>query len=202
MKRYHHFFENYPLILEIGNLIERPILKQGDSIFASNCCENPPTGTLGGFVMKINEERKKYALTCNHIFPSRNQIAYYAEGADDGARRQIGSCVFTRSDISCDFAAIEMNDTISNECDVTFRRDDGKGINAHIYDEILEDVGIVHKIGATTGVTQGYIKSSEFYNKYTVEGNRECIFLVKGTDGQFSEEGDSGSFNYFYFHFK
>lgn len=75
MKRYHHFFENYPLILEIGNLIERPILKQGDSIFASNCCENPPTGTLGGFVMKINEERKKYALTCNHIFPSRNQIA-------------------------------------------------------------------------------------------------------------------------------
>lgn len=193
MKRYHHFFENYPLILEIGNLIERPILKQGDSIFASNCCENPPTGTLGGFVMKINEERKKYALTCNHIFPSRNQIAYYAEGADDGARRQIGSCVFTRSDMSCDFAAIEMNDTISNECDVTFRRDDGKGINAHIYDEILEDVGIVHKIGATTGVTQGYIKSSEFYNKYTVEGNRECIFLVKGTDGQFSEEGDSGS---------
>lgn len=95
--------------------------------------------------------------------------------------------------MSCDFAAIEMNDTISNECDVTFRRDDGKGINAHIYENILEDVGIVHKIGAATGVTKGYIFSSEFYNKYSVEGNREGIFLVKGTDGKFSEEGDSGS---------
>lgn len=192
MKRYHHFFETYQLDIEIGNFKEHPILKQGDSIFASNRCENPPTGTLGGFVMKVNEERKKYALTCNHIFPSRNQIAY-VYGSNDGAKRQIGSCLFTRSDISCDFAAIEMNDTMSNECDVTFRRDDGKGINAQLYDENLEDVGIVHKKGATTGVTQGYILSSEFYNKYTVEGNRECIFLVKGTDGQFSEEGDSGS---------
>lgn len=138
------------------------------------------------------KERKKYALTCNHVFPNRNQIAY-ADGSDGGDRRQIGSCVFTKSDLSCDFAAIEMNDTILNECDVTFRRDDGKDINARVYDETLENVGFVHKIGATTDVTQGYIQSPEFYNKYATEGNRERIFLVKGTDGQFSEEGDSGS---------
>lgn len=63
MKRYHHFFETYQLDIEIGNFKEHPILKQGDSIFASNRCENPPTGTLGGFVMKVNEERKKYAFS-------------------------------------------------------------------------------------------------------------------------------------------
>lgn len=192
VERYHNFFKYYPLDIEFGILIENPILKQGDPIYADDCCEKHPTGTLGGFVMRVNEDRKKYALTCNHIFPSRNKMAY-ADDSDDGARRQIGSCVFTKNDMSCDFAAIEMNDTISNKCDVTFRRDDGKGINAHLYDENLEDVGIVHKIGATTGVTQGYILSSEFYNKYPAEGNRECIFLVKGTHGNFSEEGDSGS---------
>lgn len=192
IKRYRHFFDIYPLDVEVGKFIEHRTLKQGDPIFANNACEKPPTGTLGGFVMKVNEERKKYALTCNHIFPSRNQIAY-ADGSDDGRRKQIGSCVFSRSDMSCDFAAIEMNDTILNECDVIFRRDDGKNINAHIYDETLEKIGFVYKIGATTDVTQGYILSSEFYNKHTAEGNRECIFLVKGTDGNFSEEGDSGS---------
>lgn len=192
IKRYRHFFDNYPLDVEIGKFIEYRTLKQGDPIFVSNSSEKPPTGTLGGFVLKENEERKKYALTCNHVFPNRNQIAY-ADGSDGGDRRQIGSCVFTKSDLSCDFAAIEMNDTILNECDVTFRRDDGKDINARVYDETLENVGFVHKIGATTDVTQGYIHSPEFYNKYATEGNRERIFLVKGTDGQFSEEGDSGS---------
>lgn len=191
-KKYRRFFDNYPLDIETGKFIEHPILRQGDPIFAGNSCKQPPTGTIGGFVTKVDEERKKYALTCNHIFPNRNQIAY-ADGSDDCVRTKIGSCVFRTSDMSCDFAAIEMNDTISNECDVTFRRDDGKGINAHIYENILEDVGIVHKIGAATGVTKGYIFSSEFYNKYSVEGNREGIFLVKGTDGKFSEEGDSGS---------
>lgn len=45
------------------------------------------------------------------------------------------------------------------------------------------------------GLTQGYILSSEFYNKHAVEGNLECtfIFLVKGIDGTYSEEGDSVS---------
>lgn len=129
IKRYRHFFDNYPLDVEIGKFIEYRTLKQGDPIFVSNACEKPPTGTLGGFVLKENEERKKYALTCNHVFPNRNQIAY-ADGSDGGDRRQIGSCVFTKSDLSCDFAAIEMNDTILNESDVTFRRDDGKDINA------------------------------------------------------------------------
>lgn len=190
MKRYRHFFDNYPLDVAIGTFKEHPTLKQGDSIFAGKDCNNPLTGTIGGIVTKVDEERKKYALTCHHIFPSRDQFAY-ADGSNDGVRKQIGSCVFTTSDMSCDFAAIEINDRCFDNCNVTFRRDDGKDINAHLYSDNLENVGIVHKIGATTGVTQGYILSPEFYNR--VEGNRERIFLVKGTDGTFSEDGDSGS---------
>lgn len=52
----------------------------------------------------------------------------------------------------CDFVVIEMNDIILNKCDVIFRRDDGKGINVYLYDENLEDVGIVYKIGVIIGV--------------------------------------------------
>lgn len=167
-------------------------MRQGDSILAGNDCGKPPTGTIGGFVSKVDEESKKYALTCDHIFPSGNQIVY-ADDSDDGVRREIGSCVFRKNDMSCDFAAIEINDTCLDKCNVIFRRDDGKDINAHLYNDNLGNVGIVHKLGATTGVTQRYIHSPEFYNKYAGEGNREGIFLVKGTDGTFSEEGDSGS---------
>lgn len=191
MRRDRYFFDEYPLDIEIGKLIEKPSLEQGDPIFSDNGCGKPPAGTLGGFVSNVKDEGKKYALTCSHIFPNRNQLAYAA--GSDGEQRQIGCCVFTRSDASCDFAAVEINETFSNECDATFRRDDGKKINAHVYNGVLENVGFVHKKGAKTGVTQGYIISSEFYNKATDEGNRECIFLVKGTDKIFSDEGDSGS---------
>lgn len=192
LKRYRHFFDSYPLDIEIGKFIEHPILRQGDSILAGNDCGKPPTGTIGGFVSKVDEESKKYALTFDHIFPSGNQIVY-ADDSDDGVRREIGSCVFRKNDMSCDFAAIDINDTCLDKCNVIFRRDDGKDINAHLYNDNLGNVGIVHKLGATTGVTQGYIHSPEFYNTYPGEGNREGIFLVKGTDGTFSEEGDSGS---------
>lgn len=191
-KRYRHFFDNYPLDIEIGKFIEHPIIKQGDPIFAGRGSKYSPKGTLGGFVINENEERKKYALTCNHIFPSRNQIEY-ADSYDDGVRKEIGSCVFRTTDKSCDFAAIEINDTCLDNCNVTFKRDDGKDINAHLNNDSLENFRVVHKIGATTGVTQGYILSSEFYNKSIEKGNRECIFLVKGTGRTFSEEGDSGS---------
>lgn len=57
-----------------------------------------------------------------------------------------------KNDMFCDFVVIEMNDIILNECDVIFRRDDGKGINVYLYDENLEDVGIVYKIGVIIGV--------------------------------------------------
>lgn len=57
-----------------------------------------------------------------------------------------------KSDLFCDFVVIEMNDIILNECDVIFRRDDGKDINVCVYDEILENVGFVYKIGVIMDV--------------------------------------------------
>lgn len=60
------------------------------------------------------------------FFLGRNQIAY-ADDSDDGGWRQIGSCIFTKSEMSCDVVAIE----ILNECDVIYKRDDGKDVNEH-----------------------------------------------------------------------
>lgn len=85
-------------------------MKQADYILP-----NPPnekgsynTGTLGGFVAKNNNERMIYASTWNHVFPNTNRIAF----ADISHNyTEIGKCVFTTREKSCDFAAIEIKDS-------------------------------------------------------------------------------------------
>lgn len=42
-------------------------------------------------------------------------------------------------------------------------------------------------------MTTGIVLSPEYYDKLINESNKEYLFLVKGTNGKFSEEGDSGS---------
>lgn len=66
-------------------------------------------------------------------------------------------------------------------------------MNAKVNTKRLENVGIVHKIGKATDVTTGIVLSSEYYDKVMGDSNREYLFLVKGTNGKFSEDGDSGS---------
>lgn len=105
-------------------------------------------GTLGGFVTETDDERKIYALTCNHIFPNLNQVAY-----TDYSCEEIGTCVFTTTDKSCDFAAIEIKESFLDKCDIVFRRDDKKRVNAKLYTENLSNLGLVYKIGAATDVT-------------------------------------------------
>lgn len=68
-----------------------------------------------------------------------------------------------------------------------------KRTNARVYDEHLENIGVVYKIGAITNLTKGYILSSEYYNKLKDENNRDYIFLVQGIGNCFSKDGDSGS---------
>uniref|UniRef100_A0A8W8NRA0 Uncharacterized protein n=1 Tax=Magallana gigas TaxID=29159 RepID=A0A8W8NRA0_MAGGI len=104
-----------------------------------------------------------------------------------------GNCVFTTREKSCDFASIEVMETFLDKCDVAFRNTMKKKINARVHAENLENIGVVHKIGAQTDLTNGYILSSEYYDKLTDENNREYIFLVKGMGKNFSKEGDSGS---------
>lgn len=186
------FFEKYHLKIEKRKMVMKQTLKQGDSVLAKTqrddgkYCE----GTLGGFVTKIGDNTKIYALTCNHLFPETNQPAYME---DDQKLKEIGFCVFTTREKYCDFAAIEIKETLVNECDIALRRDDKKKINAKVNTKRLENVGIVHKIGKATDVTTGIVLSPEYYDKVMDESNREYLFLVKGINGKFSEEGDSGS---------
>lgn len=158
-------------------------LKQGDSIQSKDAA----IGTLGGFVTKTNNDQKIYALTCNHLFPNENEGAYTQD------LEEIGACMFTTRDKGCDFAAIEMKESYVDSCDMAFRRDDKKKTNANVFSNSLETGNIVHKIGATTNVTNGIIVSPEFYLKVTDESTRENVFLVKGTAEKFSDRGDSGS---------
>lgn len=186
------FFLKYPLDIEKRKLMEKPTMKQGDRLSSKipNEEENYTTGTLGGFVTKTGDARKIYALTCNHVFPIENQVAY-TENAQ--GRNGFGNCVFTTRENSCDFAAIEILETFLDKCDVAFRKTMKKKINARVHAENLENIGVVHKIGAQTNLTNGYVLSSEYYDKLKDENNREYIFLVKGIGKDFSDEGDSGS---------
>lgn len=186
------FFDIFHLEILKGKLVQIKTLKQGDPLLSciQNDCEVYNKGTIGGFVRQNNNKRKTYALTCNHLFPEEKQLAY----ADDSdGFREIGTCVFTTTEKACDFAAIELWDSFSDEWDMTIRRDDKRKVNAKIYTKNLHDVGLVHKIGAATDVTSGRIISYEYYDKKMDNHSRDNIFLVKGLNGSFSEEGDSGS---------
>ena len=184
-----NFFDEYRLEIEHENVVEiehenvvetlKGTLKQGN--FISSIVGK---GTLGAFVTKHNEPRKKYGLTCGHIFPEENLPAF-----KDEPFQKIGKCVFSTRD----FAAIEINDSVT-DIDITFRRDDNKRTNAYVYDGDTNNLGIVHKNGAGTGVTDGTIFSSEFYDKTLIdEEHQNSLFFVRGTEEDFSLEGDSGS---------
>lgn len=114
------FFSKYPLEIEKRKLMEKPTMKQGDPLLSKipNVDENYKTGTLGGFVTKTDDASKIYALTCNHVFPFENQVAYTenAQGCNG-----FGNCVFTTREKSCDFAAIEIMETFLDKCDVALR---------------------------------------------------------------------------------
>lgn len=80
-----------------------------------------------------------------------------------------------------------------DKCDLAFRKTMRKRTNARVHARNLENIGVVHKIGAKTNLTKGYVLSSEYYDKLKDDSNREYIFLVKGIGNYFSEKGDSGS---------
>lgn len=182
------FFDYYRLEIENKKVVETFTMKQGDCI--SSIEEGTfRSGTLGAFVTKSNESRKKYGLTCGHVFPEENIPAYEGETTNE-----IGKCVFSTRDMPCDFAAIEINDSVSDNCDTTFRRNDNKKTNAKVYYGNTENLGIVHKNGAVSGVTDGTILSSEFYVKKLIhEEYQDSVFFVRGTEEHFSLRGDSGS---------
>lgn len=186
------FFTKYNIEIECGRLKDKlSQLQQGDEIQAKipneSDDQNFHAGTLGGIVTKAINRSQKFALTCNHLFPKVGERAYNENFED------IGACFFTTNESSCDFAAIEIEESFAEKCDETFQNEDGKIANARVFLESVKNVGIVHKIGAATKVTKGRVISSEYYDKAFDDDNREHVFLVKGIPGNFSRKGDSGS---------
>lgn len=184
MKINKSFLEKFQLEIEERKLVQKQTLLQGDQIKDNKYGRK---ATLGGFVREIKNKKKIYALTCNHMFTQKGQTAYA------GDFEAIGSCVYTTREKACDFAAIEIEESFSDKCDLAFRRDDGKKVNANLYTESLDKHGVVFKIGATTNMTKGCIISSEYYDRVLNDLNLGTNFLVKGFDGSFVEDGDSGS---------
>lgn len=62
------FIEKYHLEIEKRKIALKQTLKQGDSIQAKAHSDDDKycEGTLGGFVTKVDDKKKIYALTCNH----------------------------------------------------------------------------------------------------------------------------------------
>lgn len=188
------FFEEYIIKIETREIVVKLSMRQGDCILPRPPNENGQfqAGTLGGFVTKTNDPQQKYALTCGHIFPEENLPAF----ADNSLEfKQIGSSVFTKQEVHCDFAAIRINDSASRDCDVTFRREDEQETNARVYEESITNLGFVYKFGAGSNLTRGKILSPEHYFSKTLiaDANRNSVFLVKGFGGPFCQDGDSGS---------
>lgn len=106
------FFEEYKHAFEKKRFVEKTALKQGD-INRIDENENIFDGTLGCFVTNQVNFQTKYALICNHVFPMRNLRDYDAEYSE------IGTCIYSTGELSIDFKAIEINETIY--CNVSLR---------------------------------------------------------------------------------
>ncbi|XP_062585292.1 uncharacterized protein LOC134246962 [Saccostrea cucullata] len=165
-------------------------LKQGGELHKHTASEKGvECGTLGGFVKDTTTAGNcsdAYALTCNHLYPTLNEPAY---ANIDGEEKEVGKCIFTTREKSCDFAVVEISKEFYDKCDFKFRRDDEKTCNAEVSEFFPINVGIVHKNGSKTKWTHGRVVSLAFYDKL----NQREIFVVKGLGRPFSTPGDSGS---------
>ncbi|XP_061185130.1 uncharacterized protein LOC133193176 [Saccostrea echinata] len=190
------FFETFEIQVEKKKFTSKIAtqLKQGGELHkhtpSDRGDEHVESGTLGGFVKDTRTSGncfEAYALTCNHLYPKTNDSAF---ATIDGEEREIGKCIFTTRENSCDFAVVEINKDLINKCDLKFRRDDEMACNAEVLDCIPIHVDIVHKNGSKTNWTRGRIASREFCD---VVNDRE-VFVVKGSLGRpFSAPGDSGA---------
>lgn len=116
------FFEKYFLEIEERKLIEKWILRQGDFILLNFLDKNGiyNVGIFGGFVIKIDDDRKIYVLICNYLFLDKNEVNLVYVDNFDGFR-EIGICVFLMMDKLCDFVVIEIMDLFLDNCEVIFR---------------------------------------------------------------------------------
>lgn len=84
-----------------------------------------------------------------------------------------------KSQQSCDFAAIDKQESFSKKCDVVLERNDGIKTDAQVFAESWEKIIIGQKKkGAKPDVTKCIIFSPEWFEKVMDDNNRQCFFLV------------------------
>lgn len=197
MKNNPEFFKHYTLQIKEKKIVEENLtrieaLEQGCLLIRDMGGDrlDDKRGTLGGIVYQTNDQEKKYALTCHHVFPENN-LPVYVE--DSKNITKIGQRVFTTGEYT-DFAAIEIEKSFSNSCDLTFRRSDQRKANAFVYRDCIEPNSICYKNGAESKITSGRIEYSEFFiNSFISLEKREICFLVQNKGKKFATNGDSGS---------
>ncbi|XP_078317627.1 uncharacterized protein LOC144620528 isoform X2 [Crassostrea virginica] len=182
--RFTDFFDMYNLKVVVCNAQMSPYLRQGDKISGPQLDQSYLT--LGCFVK--DDTRRVYALTCSHGVPKECTVTACFGNPSPGF---IGKCIF--SSHFTDVALIKIIDSVKNECHLSMVNHAFQDSKVCIHDGNLQDIaGKVHvyKIGASTSVRKGLIKSPDF----TAAIGRKELFVVTGLSGlPFAEGGDSGS---------
>lgn len=79
------FFIKYNIEIEIGKLKDKLYFMQGDEILVKILNKyNFYVGILGGIVIKVEDENKKYVLICNYLFFKIGECVYIEKYEDMG----------------------------------------------------------------------------------------------------------------------
>ncbi|XP_061173730.1 uncharacterized protein LOC133182897 [Saccostrea echinata] len=100
------FFEKYKLEIKAKKFVQKKTLKQGDAILGKEG-DTVYSATLGGLVKEKDNDDNIYGLTCNHIYPQKSQSSYASPHGED---LEIGKCVYTTRNKSCDFAVVKIKE--------------------------------------------------------------------------------------------
>lgn len=150
-------------------------------------------GTLGGFA-QINST-DVVGLTNYHVI--RQDVEAYVKNGDTTIK--LGKCtlVFVPGPESlADFALIKVDDELKEMCRKPLVDDEHEPKSATVYCGELDQIcpAIVHKNGASTGMTQGTIVQSLTYREILGKRETRSVLLVEDLEEEeFSKPGDSGS---------
>lgn len=109
------FFIKYNIEIEIGKLKDKLYFMQGDEILVKILNKyNFYVGILGGIVIKVEDENKKYVLICNYLFFKIGECVYIEKYED------MGVCLYIIIEKFCDFVVIEIEKLFLEKCDEFF----------------------------------------------------------------------------------
>lgn len=149
-------------------------------------------GTLGGFA-QVNS-KNVVGLTNFHVV--EKGIEAFVKDGDKLIK--LGKCKFVLvpgSESLADFALIEVDNGLTEQCRKPLVDDEDQPKSATIYlgKPNLIVPAIVHKKGASTGITQGTVVEMMTYREVLGDRETQSAFLVEDLEKPFSVPGDSGS---------